>query len=106
MTIPNPWVQRLRGRDPEKYDAAREALSQTDRGREYLQHAGGNADFALYLQQADRKCIRFVGIGIFDIGDYLWHDAYDGGVPTGEAVREALENDDTYGAFMAQLGDE
>lgn len=98
----NPWVERVRARDPEKYDAAREAL-RNDPASSWVRYAHGDLDYALYLQSANHYCTRLVGIGIFDIGDYLWADNYEVGTPTQQVVREALENDDLYGPLMAQL---
>lgn len=52
--------------------------------------------FGLWLWLADRSMSRVVGLGINDIGDWMWADAYESGQSPKSAAREALENDDTY----------
>jgi hypothetical protein len=65
-----------------------------------FRYGNGDPYFALYLFIADRKCTRRVGFGIFDLADYLWYDAYENGTSPGWAVREALENDDTFSGLF------
>jgi len=86
----------LTTQDPSKVEAAAATMP-----AEFAERYGnGDPYFALYLHLADRKCIRAVGVGIFDIADYLWHDAYTGGTTPSQAAREALENDDTLSALF------
>lgn len=70
------------------------------RGTTYLEYGGGNRDFAAYLALCDRICSRLIGVGIFDIADWNWHDAFDGEQSPREAVTEALSEDDTFGEMF------
>ncbi|QFG10458.1 hypothetical protein KIV65_gp09 [Mycobacterium phage Anthony] len=52
--------------------------------------------FEAWLARIDRSMIRQVGVGYRDIGDWAWRDAYDNGVTTLEAAREALREEGLY----------
>lgn len=43
-----------------------------------------------YLRLADARIVRRVGIGLMDLPDRLWRDAYDDQVHPGEAADEAI----------------
>ena len=53
-----------------------------------------------WLLVADVTCIRRLGVSIFDIADWAWRDAYDCGENPGEALRAALQADDTFGMLL------
>lgn len=52
--------------------------------------------FALWLTLADIKAGRVAHIGIFDLEDFYWRDAFDNGDSPNSALKEALLNDDTF----------
>jgi hypothetical protein len=87
----------LATQDPQKIEAAAATMPADSEFHRY-----GNDDpyFALFLYLADRKCTHAIGLSIFDLADYLWYDAYEGGSTPSQAVREALENDDTYSGIF------
>jgi hypothetical protein len=63
-----------------------------DTHNDILEYAGGDEEFASYLDEANRLCERRLGgLGILDLPDYCWRDAYDDGVSPREALRAALE---------------
>lgn len=64
-----------------------------DRVRPY---AGDDASFGVYLAVCDQVCLTIAGVGIFDIADYAWRDAYDDATAPRAAVREALGQDDVF----------
>lgn len=70
-----------------------------------IHHAGGDERYALWLFYADRRCGRLAGVGIFDLVDFGWHDAFTAGDSPRDAAREALESDDLFAPLMAGLGD-
>jgi hypothetical protein len=74
------------------------------RGQQHLRYAGGAVGFAAWLLVADLTCARRFGVSIFDLSDWTWRDAYDAGDLPGDAVREAIEADDTYGMLLGGSG--
>jgi hypothetical protein len=64
----------------------------TARGRNWLDEAGGVEDFALFLYLADRWCRRISTLGIFDIDDWLWADAFEADRQPKECAIEALQD--------------
>jgi hypothetical protein len=96
--IPNDWLAR---QDPAKVAASlaklRAARERNDRRTaDYFRGLGETDEhFALWLALCDAACARMVGVGIFDIADWTWADAYGDGMSPREATGEALA-DDTY----------
>ncbi len=58
-----------------------------DRNKEY---AGGDPDFAEWLDDVDQFCLRKTGLSIQDLRDYLWRDAFDSGSTPKEAWSDAV----------------
>lgn len=81
-------------------DKAREEFRSGDARFERVRpHAGGDADFGIYLYVCDRICQAEIGVGIFDLSDYGWRDAFDDAAEPRDAVTAAIANDDTFGAM-------
>lgn len=102
MTMTNTW---LAAQDPAKIEAALGRVRERSglgAGTDYLDHAGGDEHFALWLAIADARAVRICGLGIFDIGDWTWADAYEDGWDPREAAIEALRADDTMGALFSE----
>jgi len=55
-----------------------------------------------WLAEADKLCVKTVGIGVTDIEDYSWRSAYDDGQKPGEALYYCLE-DNGYVARYPEL---
>jgi hypothetical protein len=64
----------------------------TTAGRNWLEEAGGDQPYAIWLFLCNRRMTRAVGLGIFDIEDWSWADSYEAGEEPREAVTQALEN--------------
>jgi hypothetical protein len=77
-----------------------DAVLDSEHGKHYLTHAGGDRGFAAWLLVADRICLRRVGVSIFDLSDWMWRDAYDGDQRPTDAVRDALRADDTFATLL------
>ena len=73
------------------------AALNTTRGRHCQQYADGDHGFAAWLLVADLTCARRHQLSIFDLADWTWRDAYDGGIQPAAALHDALNNDDTLG---------
>lgn len=73
-------------------------------GRDMLAAASGDEKYALWLLIADTKCGGMIGLGIFDLADYVWADAYANGDSPRTAVLDALANDDTFSHFVREMG--
>lgn len=87
----------------EQTEARRTAVTtvlDSPRGRQYLDYAHGDRGFAAWLLVADATCIRRLGVSIFDLSDWAWRDAYDDGETPGQALRDALRVDDTFGLAL------
>jgi hypothetical protein len=73
-----------------KHDKLMAALD--EHGREHLEYAGGDRDFAAFLLVADTALRTKRGVSIFDLPDYCWRDAYDDGLTPGDALQAARDN--------------
>jgi hypothetical protein len=69
------------------------ALDWTTGGRNWLDEAGGDSEYAIWLVLCDQRCARAVGVGIFDLADWTWADAFESGASPADAVREALSEE-------------
>lgn len=83
------WIDTL---DPIKVAAGLTKIRASAYGPAHpaLDYAGGDEHFALFLAVADSKCQRITGLGVFDLEDYLWRDAYDSGLSPSEALHGCL----------------
>lgn len=86
----------------EQRRAAISAVLDSERGHQYVGYAHGDRGFAAWLLVADVICIRRYSVSIFDIADWAWRDAFDSDEKPGEALREALQADDTFAMFGGQ----
>ncbi len=67
-----------------------------DRLREY---AGGHSGFYTYLRIANARIVRRVGVGLLDLADRCWRDAYDG-----HQVHPCEAADDALAEEAAEIG--
>ena len=73
----------------------------TSGGRNFLDdYAGGDERYAAWLILCEISCSRKIGLGIFDLSDWTWADAYADGLSPTAAVLGALASDDTYAALF------
>jgi hypothetical protein len=82
----------LESRDPLLIEAAVEKLAvapglAVEAIRDY---AGGDGRFGVWLYLVDKRCVTLLGLGIFDLEDFSWRDAYDSGESPKEALAEFI----------------
>lgn len=65
----------------------------------WIEWAGGDREFALWLIYCDKRVTRAVGLGLRDMEDWLWRDAYDNNVTPANAVIDAFANWGAYDTF-------
>jgi hypothetical protein len=67
----------------------------------YLDYAGGNKQFALWLAFTDVRVQKITGgaASLFDLEDFMSFDAFDSGSTPLESAREALANDSLFCVF-------
>lgn len=94
------WINQQDPAKVESNKAKLRAVNWTVASRNWLHYAGGDEDYALWLALCDRRCSRMTGIGIFDLADWRWGDAFVEGYSPAEAVRECLSEDDLYGSMV------
>jgi hypothetical protein len=75
------------------------ALSKDPAAADALDYAGGDDRFALWLHLVDKRCRTVFGIGIFDLEDWTWRDAFD----DGSSPKEALADFDDHFGLTEQL---
>ena len=69
-------------------------MSQSSPSQEALSYAGGDTQFAAWLERADSHCQKKTGVlGIFDMPDRCWRDAFDAKADPKEEVDEMLEEE-------------
>lgn len=78
---------------PEAVAAAVEQLAQAQgaHAESIRDYAGGDLRFGLWLQLVDKRCASVIGLGVFDLEDWRWRDAYDGGDSPKEAFADFVE---------------
>lgn len=59
-------------------------------------YAGGNPDFAAWMDEVDQEVYRIAEIGVFDLEDYSFHSAWESGQSPEDAAVDALDNDELY----------
>jgi hypothetical protein len=81
-------------KDPEVIAAAIEKLagSNNPASKEIVDYAGGDLRFALWLYLVKKRCVTVLGLGIFDLEDWRWRDAYDAGSSPKEAFADFRED--------------
>ena len=92
----NEWMERHPGRAKIE-EFVQIMYEQRDQAwaKQFMKYGNGDARFAVWLWLCDKRCLRRVGFGIFDIADWTWADAYQSGESPRDAVEEALASDDT-----------
>lgn len=50
-----------------------------------------DGEFALWMVLADKRFTKRFGMGILDMPDFRWHDAFENGGSPIEGLREAIE---------------
>lgn len=76
-------------------DSLRALDPDTSAGRlwaEHVRYAGSDLRFALWLLMVDRRFTRRFGLGIYNMPDWTWRDAYDSGMSPAEATASATED--------------
>lgn len=58
-----------------------------------LEYCGGDTAFAAWLQLVDDCIMDQLGVGVFDLTDYMWRDAYDDERSPADAVDDFIEAD-------------
>lgn len=53
-------------------------------------YAGDDNEFCLWLWLCNDRIMRRLGVGLMDIEDWGWRDAYDSDLSPAEAVRDAM----------------
>jgi hypothetical protein len=97
------WISE---QDPAKVESNKAKLREanwTTGSRNWLEVAGGNEDYALWLALCDRRCSRMIGLGIFDLEDWRWGDAFEGDYSPRDAVMECLSEDSIYSEMFAGI---
>jgi len=82
QTIPSA----LAGFDPAKIMAAVDKPS----AKAWMNYAGNDEFFALWMALVDRRVVRRVGLGVLDLSDANYHDWYDDGVTPAQAAELAV----------------
>ncbi|AOX18652.1 hypothetical protein [Kozakia baliensis] len=75
---------RFTGRDP---------IERNDRDPTMASYTAGHLGFHGYMRAVDALLQRRAGVGVFDLPDRCWRDAYDDEIPPQEAVAECLEEE-------------
>lgn len=44
-----------------------------------------------WIKEADRLCSRLIGVGVYDMEDYLWRDSYESGASPIEGLEGAID---------------
>lgn len=62
--------------------------------------------FEVWLKKVDREIKRMTlgMVGMYDLADWTYHDAYDSGMTPKEAAEEAVQNDDLGAEFLDEMG--
>lgn len=95
MSTGNAWL------DSKPQDKVTAAIARfTESGG--LPYANGHEAFGFWLALADTACAKRYGLSIFDLSDYMWRDAFDGGMSPYDAMREALADDDIGAMILAE----
>ncbi len=94
----------LAGQDHAKVEASLTKLHESRNSPRYADYFRGlgatDGYFALWMMLCDRRCTGLIGVGVFDIADWTWTDAYTDGMSPKEAVLEALRAEDTFSAMF------
>jgi hypothetical protein len=91
VELNNDWMQAHADKVPGWIEQM-ESKGWVRNGTNWLQEASGDQEYALWLILCDQRCGRMVGIGIRDIEDWTWADAFESSQSPKDAVEEALEN--------------
>jgi hypothetical protein len=60
-------------------------------------YAGGDMHFALWLSLVNKRCTTVTGLGVFDLEDWRWRDAYDSGASPKDALEDFMVETDLFG---------
>ncbi len=66
----------------------------------YLNYAGNDNQFALFLAFTDKRCRRLIGVDLFSLEDFMSRDCFDSGMTPQETAVEAILNDDLYSEML------
>lgn len=70
--------------------------SDLPRWQKYLNYAGGDNQFALWLAFTNSRVNKLIGVGLFNLEDWLIRDSFDNGDTPQEAAVQAIQNDRLY----------
>jgi len=57
------------------------------------EYAGGDKEFQAWLEKIDRGLVRRFGIGLLDLPDWHWHDAYQDEVEWPQAMIDFIQEE-------------
>ncbi|MFW7270273.1 hypothetical protein ACMAUO_20350 [Gluconacetobacter sp. Hr-1-5] len=73
--------------------AGRNPIPRNDRDPTMASYTAGHLGFHGWMRAVDRAIWRRTGLGVFDLPDRCWRDAYEEQIPPAEAAQEALEDE-------------
>jgi hypothetical protein len=87
----NAWL------DSKPADSVEKAIenlvrSEIPANKSVVNYAGEDKRFALWLYLTDKRCLTQLGVGIFDLEDWHWRDAYDSNSSPKEALAHFVED--------------
>ncbi len=68
------------------------ALTKDPSSADILDYAGGDGRFGLWLYLVEKRSRTALGLSIFDLEDWHWHNAYDSGESPKEAFAAFIED--------------
>ncbi|MBB2199900.1 hypothetical protein HLH44_21180 [Gluconacetobacter sp. 1c LMG 22058] len=71
----------------------RNPIGRDDRDPTMASYTAGHLGFHGWMRAVDHAIARHIGLGVFDLPDRCWRDAYDEQVLPSDAAREALEDE-------------
>lgn len=89
------------GMPADKALAAMDRMRETETGQKYMAaHSPNDPAFAVWLMSVDSTLRSTVQVGHRDLSDWSWRDAYDNGTSPKDAAKQALADDDLFGAIF------
>ena len=73
-------------------DAVAQLASATGANADSIRsYADGDLRFGLWIHLVDKRCVTVLGVGIFDLEDWHWRNAYDSGSSPKDAFADFRE---------------
>ncbi|MBB2157915.1 hypothetical protein HLH33_16675 [Gluconacetobacter diazotrophicus] len=73
--------------------AGRQPIARDDRDPTMASYTAGHLGFHGWMRAVDHAIARRIGLGVFDLPDRCWRDAYEERVLPRDAALEALEEE-------------